>query len=167
MAALLEKAAFLMIQLCADYRTLRGKRDDLRVALSPGDEARLGQIERFFDDPYGGPAGAPEFARRAQQRCAVRVPATFDDADGSPCEGLVRDVSGTGALVEARAPLAVGARTVLRVLDAASGSEWRFWAEVAWSAEGGRMGLRFLGIPLALRVGRPAVHRRESARRAA
>ena len=70
-----------------------------------------------------------------------------------------RDISGDGVFIETRKPLRVGARTVMRVRDRVTGDEWRFGAEVVRleGGEHGGMGLRFVGIPLALRLGhRPA-----------
>jgi hypothetical protein len=47
---------------------------------------------------------------------------------------------------------------VVSVLDRATAEEWRFGAEVVRLASGARrgMGLRLVGIPLALRVGHRA-----------
>ena len=84
--------------------------------------------------------------------------------------GLARDISGHGLFVETRQPLRVGERTVVRVLDKHTGDEWRFGAEVVRleGGERGGMGLRFVGIPVSMRVGhRPAPQRSPNLRRAA
>ena len=76
--------------------------------------------------------------------------------------GQARDISGDGIFVVTTAPLPMGARTVVRVADepALAGDDfdaqapydqWEFGAEVVRLDAGG-MGLRFVGIPLILRI---------------
>ena len=51
------------------------------------------------------------------------------------------------------APLPPGQRATLRFSDEETGREWRFGGEVVWAGDRG-MGLRLVGIPLLLLVGR-------------
>ena len=57
--------------------------------------------------------------------------------------------------IETTQPLPVGSQTVVRVIDRHTGDEWRFAAEVVRLECGERtgMGLRFVGIPLSMRLG--------------
>ncbi len=145
------------IRRAGDYRTLVGKRDQLGFPLGPVEAARLAELERFFAasaDPNLEP-----YAQRDQERAAISIVVMFSDDSEGGAVGRARDISGDGVFIETRKPLRVGARTVMRVLDRVTGDEWRFGAEVVRleSGQHGGMGLRFVGIPLALRLGhRPA-----------
>ncbi len=149
-----------LIQLCVDYRTLLGKRDDLGMALATSDGARLVELESFFVRNARERA-APSISRRDQQRRPLKLAAQVRASDGDFYDALLADISGTGAFIETPTPLPTGARTVLRVIEPLSGREWRIAAEVAWAQPDKGMGLRFVGIPLVLRVGlhrsRPAL----------
>ena len=154
------------IRRAGDYRTLAGKRDQLGFPLGAVERARLEELERFFAasaDPNLEP-----YAQREQERAPISIVVTFSSEDSARL-GRARDVSGHGLFIETREPLRVGARTVVRVLDQRSGEEWRFGAEVVrLDSPRGGMGLRFVGIPVALRTGhrpapRPAPHLRRAA----
>ena len=140
-----------MIKHCVDYRTLQGKRDLLGLQLSDRDRELLEELDQFFSERALGPTDVPEFARRDYRRRAVRLAVEFRSPDGSR-EGRMADLSGGGTFIETAAPLATGAETVVRVFDRLAGREWRFGAEVAWVDARG-MGLRFVGIPLEVRLG--------------
>ena len=132
-----------------EYRTLRGKRDQLGCALGRSEAARLAELERFFAacaDPHRIP-----FVQRDQLRAAISLFVTFRTGEEN-CDGEARDVSGDGMFIATPRPLAPGAQTTIRVIDRYTGEEWRFAAEVV-RAESHGMGLRLLGIPLALRLG--------------
>jgi hypothetical protein len=143
--------ALELMKHCVDYRTLRGKRDELGLVLSPGDGARLDELERFFSERPD--RDAPEYARRDHVRRPVRLIVEYRAADGARAGGVVRDLSCEGVFLETLYPLAPGARTVLRVFDRAGGSEWRLGASVVWVKRSRGMGLRFVGIPLDVRLG--------------
>jgi hypothetical protein len=142
------------IRRASDYQTLVGKRDHLGCRLHPEDAARLAELERFFavDDERRQRA---EFEEREQARVPLSVLVEFEAPKGGRA-GRVRDLSGLGMWVDTDTPLPVGARTVVRVEAAASGEAWRFGAEVvhvrAGTTQSG-MGMKFIGIPLTLRVG--------------
>lgn len=150
-----------MIKHCVDYLALRGKRDDLGLALSPADRELLDELEHFFlERADSAPAGVPEFARRDFHRRDLKLAVRFSRSDGGVTEGRIRNLSGGGAFVETIEPLAPGQRTVLRIIDEAAAREWRLGAAVAWVQHGGGMGLRFVGIPLEVRLGhRPPARR--------
>lgn len=145
------------IRRAGDYRTLVGKRDQLGFPLGPVEAARLHELESFFAgtaDPNLEP-----YAQRDQARAPISIVVQFSDNSEGGALGRARDISGDGIFIETRRTLRVGERTVVRILDRERGSEWRFGAEVVRleSGEHGGMGLRFVGIPLGLRVGhRPA-----------
>jgi hypothetical protein len=155
MVAMWESEAMTMIKHCVDYRTLRGKRDELGCALRDDERELLDELEAFFAERADGPDGVPEFASRSERRRPVRVQVEFRGVDGTVVGGRLENLSGGGAFVETGAPLIAGDRTVLRIFDASGGREFRFGAEVAWVGPSG-MGLRFVGIPLEVRLG----HRR-------
>ncbi len=157
----------IMVKHCVDYLALRGKRDDLGLSLSPGDRELLDELERFFlERAEHAPAGVPEWARRDHHRRDLKLAVRFTRADGSASDGRMVNLSGGGAFVETIEPLAAGQRTVLRIIDEAAAREWRLGAAVAWVQHGGGMGLRFVGIPLEVRLGhRP--HAKPPLRRAA
>jgi hypothetical protein len=94
------------------------------------------------------------FTQREQQRIGISIVVTFSGRDGTG-RGRARDVSGDGLYVETDQTLPVGTRTMVSVMDRTTSEEWQFSAEVVRIGTSG-MGLKFLGIPLSLRVG----HRR-------
>ena len=141
------------IKRAGDYRTLVGKRDHLGYELGAIERARLAELERFFATQTN-PDLEP-YAQREQERAPISVVVSFTSEDAPSMLGHARDISGDGLFVETRRPLHVGKRTVIRILDKHTGDEWRFGAEVVRIEPGprGGMGLRFVGIPLQMRVG--------------
>ena len=161
-AAPIERETILMIQLCVEYLTLKGKRDDLRIALSTDESDRLDELARFFHPPRATEA-LPGFVRRDHRRLEVKVAVQFQRPDGSLGDGAALNLSGDGGFIATHHPLEPGARVILRasnpITDEASGPandlEYRLAAEVIWSQRERGMGVRFVSIPLALRRGRP------------
>jgi hypothetical protein len=139
------------IRRACDYRTLTGKRDELGFPLGSVEATRLAELEQFFLETLH-PARAT-YWQRDQGRVPISVVVSFGPCGGK--KGRARDISGEGLFVETSEPLPVGTRTVVSVLDRATAEEWRFGAEVVRLSSGARrgMGLRLVGIPLALRVG--------------
>jgi hypothetical protein len=149
------------VRRASEYQTLVGKRDRLGCTLLPIDASRLRELERFF--AAEGRSGRAEFEGREQCRVALSVVVEFDAPRGAR-PGEVRNLSGLGMWIETDAPLSIGARTVVRIEDE-GGEAWRFAAEVVRKQPCG-MGVKFVGIPLVLRLGhRPA--RRQPTRHAA
>jgi hypothetical protein len=151
-------ASMEWVKRASEYRTLRGKRDELGYPLGPVEAARLAELEHFFQPDTE--LERASFEGREQARIPVSVLVEFDrpSALGGIGGGQTRDLSATGVFIETPVPLPVGARTILKVRNDAEGAEWRFTAEVVRVRGGDKhgMGLRFVGIPLSLRVG----HRR-------
>jgi hypothetical protein len=153
------------IKRASEYRTLMGKRDLLGYPLGAVEAARLGELEHFFAENL-----QPHrlvFTLRDQQRIPISIVVTFSGRNGT-ARGRACDISGDGLYVETVDQLPVGSRTVVCVMDTTTQEEWQFSAEVVRIATDG-MGLKFLGIPLQLRVGhrRPPVVRRPTLRKAA
>jgi hypothetical protein len=118
-----------------EYRTLRGKRDQLGCALDRSEAARLAELERFFTaiaDPHRVP-----FVQRDQVRAAISLIVTFRTPDGN-ADGEARDVSGDGMFIATPKPLFPGAQTVVRVIDRHSGRPTAWGC--AWSAFRSRSG---------------------------
>jgi hypothetical protein len=148
------------VRRAGDYRVLVGKRDRLGFPLGADDQARLDELERFFTQDANR-RRAP-WASREQIRAPISVIVQIGDWSGE-----ARDISGDGVYVATRAPLPIGARTVIRVTEERAAEDedddgaevpyqqWEFGAEVVRLDKGG-MGLRFVGIPLTLRI----THRR-------
>ena len=159
-----ERESMDWIRRASEYRTLTGKRDQLGFPLGAVEAARLGELERFFEESMH-PARLI-WNQREQQRVPISVVVMFGQNDIG--RGRARDISGDGLYVETDAPLPVGTRTVVAVMDRMTAEEWRFGAEVV-RLESGGMGLRFVGIPVSLRVGHRAAPplRRRPMRRAA
>ncbi len=142
------------VRRAGDYRVLVGKRDRLGYLLGEVERARLDEVERFFMQDANR-RRAP-WASREQIRAPISVVVQFGDATGQ-----ARDISGDGIYVVTEAPLPIGARTVVRVADEppfgddvdaiTPYDQWEFGAEVVRLDAGG-MGLRFVGIPLVLRI---------------
>jgi hypothetical protein len=145
------------VKRARDYRVLVGKRDSLGYPLGEVESARLDELERFFTGDANR-RRAP-WASREQIRAPISIVVQFGDWVGE-----ARDISGEGMYVVTQAPLAIGERTVVRVTDApvhdinnddfdadAPYDQWEFGAEVVRLDAGG-MGLRFVGIPLVLRI---------------
>ncbi len=143
------------VRRAGDFRVLIGKRDGLGQALGADDEARLAELSRHFlaeDENRGRLPWAHRDKVRADIDLAVEVGAGV---------GQARNISPDGVFVVTEQPLPVGSHTVLRVSDAAvvhdnqdvdaTYDQWQFAAEVV-RVEGGGMGLRFIGIPVALRI---------------
>ncbi|MSP62367.1 MAG: hypothetical protein EXR72_18945 [Myxococcales bacterium] len=145
-----------MIKDCVDYRTLRGKRDDFGLDLSNADSERLAGLEDFFRQQAvaGRSASPPAFVQRDHLRQEIHLKVVFQRGDGESSEGTLHNLSASGAFIETAEPLVAGQRTVVRVTDAAASVEWRIVADVAW-VRGAGMGLRFVGIPLEVRLGHP------------
>jgi hypothetical protein len=144
------------VRRAGDYRVLVGKRDRLGYPLGELEQARLDELERFFVQDAN--RRRVPWASREQIRAPISIVVQFGDWSGQ-----ARDISGDGMYVVTQAPLALGEHTVVRVADAppheGEGDEdaespyeqWEFGAEVVrLDAEG--MGLRFVGIPLVLRI---------------
>ena len=141
------------VKRAGDYRVLVGKRDSLGYPLGQVEQARLDELERFF----AGDANrrrAP-WASREQIRAPINVVVQIGDFTGQ-----ARDISGDGMFVVTDAPLYIGARTVVRVTDEPTPDEdgaeppyeqWEFAVEVVRLDANG-VGLRFVGIPLTLRI---------------
>jgi hypothetical protein len=143
------------VQRAGEWRTLAGKRD-LRGSLTADEQTKLGELEHFFCDVAD--SNRFPFQQREQVRAAVELVVTF-----AGVEGKLRDVSGEGAFVETALQFEVGARTVMRIIDCWTGDEWRFGAEVVRTTHEG-VGLKFVGIPLQLRLGhRSAIDTRRAA----
>jgi PilZ domain len=162
----IERESMEWIKRASEYRTLRGKRDLLGYPLGSVEAARLDQLESFFQENLH--PSRLVFNQREQQRIGISIVVTFSGRDGSG-RGRARDISGDGLYVETEESLPVGARTMVSVMDRTTSEEWQFSAEVVRLGSSG-MGLKFLGIPLALRVGhrRPApTVRRTTVRQAA
>ena len=160
-----EKESMEWIKRASEYRTLRGKRDLLGYPLGVVEAARLGELERFFQENLH--PSRMVFTQREQQRIGISIVVTFSGRDGTG-RGRARDVSGDGLYVETDQTLPVGTRTMVSVMDRTTSEEWQFSAEVVRIGTSG-MGLKFLGIPLSLRVGhrRPAPVERPTLRKAA
>jgi hypothetical protein len=161
----IERDSMEWVKRASEYRTLQGKRDLLGYPLGAVEAARLDELERFFAESLH-----PQrlvFTQRDQQRIRISIVVTFSGRDGIG-RGRARDISGDGLYVETEQPLKVGARTVVSVMDRMTSEEWQFSAEVV-RIESAGMGLKFLGIPLQLRVGhrRPVPVRRTPIRKAA
>jgi hypothetical protein len=142
------------IKRASEYRTLRGKRDMLNYPLADRDAARLGELELSFQECLH--PSRMVFNQRDQQRITISIGVTFSGRNGTG-RGRARDVSGDGLFVETEEALRVGEKTVVSVMDRETSEEWQFSAEVVRIGSTG-MGLKFLGIPVSLRVGhrRPA-----------
>jgi hypothetical protein len=144
------------VRRAGDYRVLVGKRDRLGYPLGQVEQARLDELERFFVQDANR-RRAP-WASREQIRAPISLIVQFDDFMGH-----ARDISAEGIYVVTTAPLVVGSRTVVRVSDDSPRlvdgedeaelptEQWQFGAEVVRLDAAG-MGLRFIGIPLALRI---------------
>jgi len=148
----IERDSMEWVKRASEYRTLRGKRDLLGTPLDALDSLRLDELESYFAESL-----RPQrlvFNQRDQQRIRISIGVTFSGQDGIS-RGRARDVSGDGLYVETESPLPAGAHTVVSVMDRTTSEEWQFSAEVVRVDLDG-MGLKFLGIPLSLRVG----HRR-------
>lgn len=154
------------VRRAGDYRVLVGKRDRLGYLLGDAERARLDELERFFTQDANR-RRAP-WASREQIRAPIAIVVQFGDSWGE-----ARDVSPDGMYVATEARLMVGEHTVVRVTDApardddaddddgAQGpfEQWEFAAEVVRLDAGG-MALRFVGIPLVLRI----THRQDGQR---
>ena len=143
------------VRRAGDYRVLVGKRDRLGYPLGEVERARLEELERFFTQDAN--RRRVPWAAREQIRAPISLVVQFGDSVGE-----ARDISGDGIYVVTSAPLPIGARTVVKVADEpvesdddfdalAPYDQWEFGAEVVRLDAGG-MGLRFVGIPLVLRI---------------
>ena len=161
----IERESMEWVKRASEYRTLRGKRDLLGSPLGALEAARLDELERFFQENLH--PSRMVFNQREQQRIGISIVVTFSGRDGNG-RGRARDVSGDGLYVETETSLPVGSRTVVSVMDRTTQEEWQFSAEVV-RIESSGMGLKFLGIPLSLRVGhrRPVPTARPTFRKAA
>lgn len=147
------------IRRVAELRTLSAKRDILGCDLGSEEAHRLEELETFFAECTDGGGEADPFERLGW-RAPVTLLVTYTTDGGAVQTGLLRDVSRDGAFLETEAPLPAGQPTTVRVIDRQTGDELRFTAGVVRAEEGG-MALRFVGIPLALRLGhRPPSHKR-------
>jgi hypothetical protein len=143
------------VRRAGDFRVLVGKRDGLGQALGEDDEARLAELSRYFLTEEEARGRLP-WAYRDKVRAAVAIAVEVGSSAGE-----ARNISPDGVYVVTEQPLPVGTQTVVRVSDTplvhdnedvdATYEQWQFAAEVV-RVEGGGMGMRFIGIPLALRI---------------
>ncbi|MDB4967705.1 MAG: hypothetical protein JWN44_3394 [Myxococcales bacterium] len=145
------------VRRAGDYRVLVGKRDRLGFPLGELEQARLAELERFFMQDAN--RRRMPWATREQIRAPISLFVQFGDS-----VGRAQDISPDGMYVVTSAPLFVGARTVIRINeepyvvretdgdeDETPYEQWQFGAEIVRLDAAG-MGLRFIGIPLALRI---------------
>jgi hypothetical protein len=156
MDALTEQRSMEWVHRVGEYRTLMGKRDQLGYPLGEVERARLEELELFFT-ACADPQRAP-FVARDQVRAPIQLIVSFAAGQNGQVGsgwGEARDISGEGIYLSTTQPLPVGAHTVIRVIDRYNGDEWRFGAEVVRIECGAQtgMGLRFVGIPLSIRLG--------------
>jgi hypothetical protein len=143
------------VRRAGDFRVLVGKRDGLGQALGEDEATRLDELSGYFVASEEARGRLP-WAYRDKLRAVVAIAV---DVGESP--GEARNISPDGMFVVTERPLPVGSQTVVRVSDAAqvhdnedvdaTYEQWQFAAEVV-RVEGGGMGLRFVGIPLLLRL---------------
>lgn len=142
------------VRRAGDYRVLVGKRDGLGYPLAEVEQARLDELERFFL-PDANRRRLP-WAQRENIRAPISIVVTVGDVTGK-----AQDISPQGIYVVTSARLPIGARTMVTISDGPfitpdgdedpTVEEWRFPAEVVRLDVGG-IGLRFVGIPLQLRL---------------
>jgi len=144
------------VRRAGDYRVLVGKRDRLGYPLGEVEQARLEELERFFTRDAN--RRRLPWTTRDQLRAPISIAVHFGHS-----VGRAHDISPDGMYVVTTTPLEVGTRTVIRVTDEpyvvpadeddATGpyEQWQFAAEVV-RIDGAGMGLRLVGIPLALRI---------------
>jgi PilZ domain len=142
------------VRRAGDYRVLVGKRDGLGFPLGAEEQARLDELERFFMQDAN--RRRVPWASREQIRAPISVVVQL-----GAISGRARDISADGIFVETATPLPIGTRTVVCVTDdplpadedeaEVPYEEWRFGAEVVRLDKDG-IGLRFVGIPLVLRI---------------
>lgn len=142
------------VRRAGQYRVLTGKRD-LDCPLSESERLYLAALEFHFrrdEDRRRLP-----FAQREQLRAPIAVPVRLGDFPGT-----AQDISGDGIYVVTAARLALGTRTVVSISGEpplfdedqdcdGTVEEWQFSAEVV-RTDGTGLGLRFVGIPVALRI---------------
>jgi hypothetical protein len=155
------------IKRAGEYRTLVGKRDGLGCTLGEQELVRLLELERFFrEDAH---IAEPPWVHRELERAPISIVVQFGKS-----VGRALDVSADGMFIATDKPLPAGAHTVVRVDDPtppsiededgrdagddppASYEQWQFAAEVVHVNDKG-MGVRFVGIPLALRLAHPPI----------
>lgn len=126
-----------LFEMIFEYQQLRGR--EQLVPLDDDERARLYGIGQLL-------AGERADAQRAMPRLPYPTGVQFTMPGGFGV-GAVKNVSGMGIAIATRRPLAVGARTVVRVEE--NGSEYFFPCRVVWSrrehSQG--MGLAFDGVP--------------------
>ena len=138
------------------FRALCGRRDDLGLPLRPDENARLAELETIFGGRHDDEADErAAFVLRLEERARLQLSVEFRRATGELAEGRLSNLSASGFFVETAYPLRSGEQTILKFLDADAGREWQFAGEVVWSRRGDSsgMGLRFVGIPLEVRIG--------------
>lgn len=172
----------LLLTAVLSLRALRGRRDELRLPLSPDERRRLAELERVFgaaravghgdagdplgspapaapDPPGDGPEGRLPFLVRLEERRPLRAVVEFRTASGELVEGLLRNLSTGGFFVETEHAEGPGERLTFRFVDSAAGRAWTFAGEVGWVRsprhDDGGMGVRFVGVPVELRLGAP------------
>lgn len=127
-----------LFEMIFEYQWLGGKRD-LDVPLSDDERARFLGLTQLL-------VGERADRRRAMPRvpCPQQIEFTLP---GGFEAGSIKNVSGHGIAVATTRPLAVGTRTVVRIVDDAI--EYFFPCVVVWQRGGERagMGLYFDGMP--------------------
>lgn len=126
-----------LFEMVFEYQRLRGK--EQLVPLDDDERARLFGLAQLLSSEHRDP-----------QRRMPRVPypstAQFTQPGGFGV-GTIKNLSGLGLAIATRRPLAVGARTVVRVED--EGHEYFFPCRVVWARreQNAGMGLAFDGVP--------------------
>jgi hypothetical protein len=156
-----DESSLEWVRRAAEYRVLLGKRDRLGYVLADDEQARIDELTRQFTHD----ANRRRLPWKHREQIRLPIDVEVDVAGGG---GQARNISADGMFVATDLVLPVGARVVVRISEApaedddggvvATYRQWQFGAEVVRRDDAG-LGLRFVGIPLALSI---AYRRRES-----
>ena len=156
-----EESSMEWVRRAAEYRVLLGKRDRLGYVLADEEQQRIDELTRQFTHD----ANRRRLPWKHREQIRLPIDVEVDVAGGG---GQARNISADGMFVATDLVLPVGARVVVRISEAPAATDdegvastyrqWQFGAEVVRRDEAG-LGLRFVGIPLALSI---AHHRRQS-----
>jgi len=132
-----------LLDIVYEYRLLLAKAEQLQIPLDDSETSRLVSLAKMLE----GEAPSMEARRRMPRLpCPSMLQLTVP---GGFATGEIRNISGGGLAILSRAPVVVGARTIVRITQVTAGLEYVFPCRVAWKTTDARpmIGLEFDGVP--------------------
>ena len=131
-----------LLEMIYEHQLLRSKERHLDIELDSSERVRLMGLRRLLQ----GEVPDTQFRRFARVKLPTAVQMT---RPGGFASGEIRDLGGGGFCIATHRPPEPGTRLIVRIEDAANGTEYVFPCLVVWRSDRGpgRMGVELDGVP--------------------